>query len=654
MTAFLLPVLLLGTLGPALQQQPTLPPRAWPAMNRIMRRDLAAYRVPGSVFVLVQGDHRVLVRGYGDANIARRERATGSTEFRLGATSSVVTAAAALDLVEHHRLRLHVDVNRELRLFHLAPNYPRPVTLANLLTSTAGLDERHSGRRVLSPRLPQPLARFLGATLPPRVEPPGRVYDYSAFGFALAGYLVQQAARMPFARYTARRLFEPLHMDHSTFQQPLPSGVASRLATGYDSGSHGAPRPAPLEYFNLAPAAGMVSTGNDMADFLEGLLHHGVVRGHRVLPAGLVRSLEARHYSSYPRIAGFPPMPAVAYGFGRFQEDGTMLVEASGAVRGFSSLLAVMPRRHIGFFLAGNTANTNFLFDVQRRLLQRFFPDRRPARSHPLYRSGNLSGLTGSYWTDDYSHTTLEKLDVLGSGLRVSAAGSGKLIARSPGKAPVRLRRVAPLLFEVDRGQTYWAFQTDSKGQVSGVVTGGNSGYLRAPWYGSESYQIPYLAVLLLIFLSAVAVWLVGPLAGAAGASARRKGSGQQNDGPVGKERPWSYGRPARWVGRIIGIDGALILIFVVVTGIAMESAAGTASQHYSWLEYSPPIWLYVLLTVPIVTTILALVSAVGVVLAWPRVWWSLARRLHATLAVLAGLAFIPFLSFWNLLGYHL
>ena len=47
--------------------------------------------------------------------------------------------------------------------------------------------------------------------------------------------------------------------------------------------------------------------------------------------------------------------------------------------------------------------------------------------------------------------------------------------------------------------------------------------------------------------------------------------------------------------------------------------------------------------------------GAIGVsVVSWKQRYWSLAGRLHYTLVVLAGAAFVWFLYTWNLLGYHL
>ena len=40
-------------------------------------------------------------------------------------------------------------------------------------------------------------------------------------------------------------------------------------------------------------------------------------------------------------------------------------------------------------------------------------------------------------------------------------------------------------------------------------------------------------------------------------------------------------------------------------------------------------------------------------VLAWKRSWWTLSARLLHSVYTLAALAFVAYLNYWNLLGFH-
>lgn len=597
-------------------------------MDRVIRHDMATYHVPGLAFIAVRDGKILFARGYGYANLARRQPVVPSrTVFHLGAVSTTFTTAAVLQRAERGRVNLHRNVNRYLTRFHLATTYRRPMTLANLLTNTSGLAVRHIGRRTLNPSGVPPLGPYLAAIMPPRIEPPGAVYSYNAVGFTLAGYIVQSVSRLPFARAVARSLFRPLGMRHSSFAQPPPRSMQQNLATGYDQGRNGAPHPAPEEYFDLTPAEGMAATATDVSRFLLALLDGGHFKGKRILRADTVRAMEAQHFTGYPRLRGFPPFPAVAYGFGRYYHRGKLLVEQSGTVRGFSDLLALVPRQRFGFFIAGTIAHDSYLFDLQRRLLARAFPHpRRPVR-HPAYRSSqrSLNRFAGSYWSDEYAPTTIEKLRQLVNQVQVTPQRPETLIAHFWTGQTVRVRRVAPLLFQAGASNTFWAFQL-ARGRVIRMIPGGNEVYDKITWYESTAVQLGYLAGLVLIFLSGVIVWLIVPLTR----------------------------RQAPLLGVLAGLVSGLALLFLALLAAALWSAVSTQAQHYSWLEYGAPPWAYGLLSLPLLSTALTPLLLSATIVAWRVTAWPLALRLHHSLVALAALAFIPFLLFWNLLGFHL
>lgn len=592
-------------------------------MAAAMRHDLAAYHVPGIVFVAVHGERIVDSAGVGYADLARhRPMRPGRTVIELGAVSAILTTICVLQLAEQGRVGLHRGVNRYLTGFRVRALDRRPITLASLLTNTAGIASRHIGRRTLDRHGVHRLGAYLAAQLPPQLRPAGAAYSYSAFSFGLAGAVVQDVARRPFARYAAAHLFGPLRMRHSSARQPTPPPLLRAMATGYDVAG-GSPRAAPPEYFNLAPAEGMVATADDMARLLRALLSGGAPILHR----RTVRLLEAKHFSSYPRLRGFPPFPAIAYGFGRYEHNGRLVLEQSGTVRGFSDLLALLPAQRFGIFIAGNTARDSYLFALQRRLLDRYHPAPARPRRYPPDATARppLGRFAGSYWSDEYAPDTIEKLRQLVNQVQVSTAGPVTLSAHFWSGGTVRARRVAPLLFQAGGG-TFWAFRRGPRGVVARLIPGGNAVYDRIPWYASTTVQIAYLAILLLIFLSGIAVWVIRPLI-------RRRGPDLS--------------------GLLGAAVCALNVLFLVLLGVALWSAVSTQAEHYSWLEYGAPPAVYALLCLPLLsaalTPILAAVSIAG--------WWrgrgsAWARSYHSVVA-LAALAFLPFLAFWNLIGFH-
>jgi CubicO group peptidase (beta-lactamase class C family) len=92
-------------------------------------------------------DRVVFQKGYGLARPAKEVSADPEvTAYNAGSCSKLFVATAALQLREQGKIRLDEDVNRYLKRFQLEATYPRPVTMADLLTHTGGIEDRTLGR----------------------------------------------------------------------------------------------------------------------------------------------------------------------------------------------------------------------------------------------------------------------------------------------------------------------------------------------------------------------------------------------------------------------------------------------------------------------------------------------------------------------------
>ena len=92
-----------------------------------------------------------------------------------------------MQLVERGRLDLHADVNQYLTAIRIPATFPEQVTLAHLLTHTAGFEDRKFGFYARNAAELMPLGTFLAIHMPARIFPPGEVSASSNYGAALAG-----------------------------------------------------------------------------------------------------------------------------------------------------------------------------------------------------------------------------------------------------------------------------------------------------------------------------------------------------------------------------------------------------------------------------------------------------------------------------------
>lgn len=189
------------------------------------------------------------------------------TLFPFASLTKPSLATAVLRLVERGALSLALPVGA----LPGAPAHWRAVTVAQLLTHTAGFSEYVPGVEQLEARA-APAADYVRAALaePPRF-PPGTRVLYSNAGFQVLGALVEHATGEPIPDLLDRETFAPLGMATATLR-PLsrPGARTARVELGARAGQ---PR---TELYNspyfkrLARAdAGLFAAPRDVARLLE-------------------------------------------------------------------------------------------------------------------------------------------------------------------------------------------------------------------------------------------------------------------------------------------------------------------------------------------------------------------------------------------------
>ena len=153
------------------------------------------------------------------------------------------------------------------------------VTLRRLLSHTAGFGDGFGFPGYAQgdplPTLPQILDGLPPAVTAPKAvrlnARPGERFRYSGGGYCVVQLLIEEATGQPFARHIREVILDPLAMEHSTFEQPLPQRLAPSAASGHRSGLGRIVRGEKIKggshvYPELA-AAGLWTTPTDLARF---------------------------------------------------------------------------------------------------------------------------------------------------------------------------------------------------------------------------------------------------------------------------------------------------------------------------------------------------------------------------------------------------
>ena len=319
---------------------------AW--LDGFMPYALEQTDVAGSVVVVVKDGKVLLKKGYGFSDLAKRTPVDADkTLFRPGSISKLFTWTSVMQLVEQGKLDLDADVNQYID-FKIPPFEGKPVTLRNIMTHTTGMEEVIRGLIANNESEILPLDATLKHWIPARIYAPGTTPAYSNYATALAGYIVQRVSGEPFDQYVEQHIFTPLHMQHSTFRQPVQKDLLAMTSKGYDTASDGKEKP--YEYINLAPAGSLASTGADMGNFMIAHLQDGEFGGQRILRADTAREMHGTGQVSVG------PLNKMMLGFYETTANGHRAIAHGGDTQWFHSDLQLFLDDNVGIYVSTNSS----------------------------------------------------------------------------------------------------------------------------------------------------------------------------------------------------------------------------------------------------------------------------------------------------------
>lgn len=464
---------------------------------------LKKYNLPGAVICIIKDGKVVLNKGYGYSNIETKKPVNPkNTLFRLASVSKIFTGIAAMQMVEQKKLDLNKDINTYLKNFRFKYLTDRPVYLRDLLTHTAGFDDRYIGKSAHSEAESIPLDKFIPKFKPEFLYPSGEIYTYSNYGIALAAYLVQLAANTQFDKYTANNIFQPLDMQNTFYR--LPKGRENDLVIGYWD-DNGKPRPFAFDFLNDYPAGQLLSTSEDVSKFILAFLNKGEWKGNRILSEESVKAMESIQFTHNKALQA-----ACGYIFTIDTLNNQKIIMHDGGYVGTSTRLLMLPDKNTGFFIACNELNSGFNYDITDIILNSLFPVKKDTvKKYPLTQlppyERNVDKFTGYYRFTRYSHKGLEKLGILfgmyGGDMLIKKNENGMLIMPDLAGNPRRLIQVKPLLFQSIDDDYRIGFRQDKDGKITHVFTNGVSAMEKVHFLYSTVMQQSLMIICLVIFV---------------------------------------------------------------------------------------------------------------------------------------------------------
>ncbi len=301
-----------------------------------------------------------------------RAAVDADTVFRIGSMGKTLTATAVMQLRDEGKLALDDPAERyvpELAdVVYLRRDAAR-MTVWNLLTHSSGLPEwgpysfTDDGHEITEPEVRRTIP---GTAL---VLTTGSGNNYSNVGMISAGFVVEQASGLPFRRYVTERIFRPLGMTASVWnEEDVPR---AHVAKGYRD--EGGVRTSPKNWRIGAtvPAGGAYSSVRDLARFVAMQLSAWVDRDRPdtgpVRRASL-REMHIPHFSGPGRIRTAGPespwlvelrVESIGLGWEIFStcDFDRVVFKGGGQEDGYAGYMAMLPMSQIGVVALWNSGN---------------------------------------------------------------------------------------------------------------------------------------------------------------------------------------------------------------------------------------------------------------------------------------------------------
>jgi CubicO group peptidase (beta-lactamase class C family) len=349
---------------------------------------MKASEVPGAAVAIVENGKVTLARGYGLRARGSDEAVDAATLFQIGSTTKAFTATALAILVEEGKLAWDDRVIDHLPDFRMYdPWVTREITVRDLLVHRSGLG-RGQGDLLFVPsneisradmvrriRFMKPATSFRSA------------FAYDNVLYAVAGQVVEAASGKTWEDFVEERILAPAGMKTAVTNDV---DRLSRANRAYPHGRIGELRGVGEQQLfdekkvalgaNVGPAGAIAAGADDLGRWLQLQLGSGQLPDseRRIFSEENARQM----WQAVVPVPVTPLPPAFqdatprfrSYALGWFVQDyrGHRIVQHAGGTQGFRAVVVLIPDRNVGFAIANNSEDNEFVPGLQYELLDHY------------------------------------------------------------------------------------------------------------------------------------------------------------------------------------------------------------------------------------------------------------------------------------------
>jgi CubicO group peptidase (beta-lactamase class C family) len=316
---------------------------------------MALHRIPGLSVAVIDGHRLAWAKTYGVREAGRPEPVTLDTLFQAGSISKPVAAMAVLHHLQAGRWTLDENINDKLISWKLPDNEftkDQKATLRRLLSHSAGTTVHGFPGYAVTEPVPT-LAQVLDGEKPANTAAvrvdlvPGSRTRYSGGGTSIVQLMMVDQLKKPFPQIMREAVIDPLGLEHSTYEQPLPPARAAMAASG--TRASGKVVEGRWHIYPEMAAAGLWTTASDLARIAIEVSNAKAGRSARVLSQATTKLMLTKQSDSFG--IGF----AVDADSDRFGHN--------GADEGFQAYLTAFADSGRGIVIMANSDSGFMIFD---------------------------------------------------------------------------------------------------------------------------------------------------------------------------------------------------------------------------------------------------------------------------------------------------
>ena len=344
------------------------------SLDNYVERGLKDWNLPGLSVVIVKDGRVVLMKGYGIRDIETKKRVDENTLFMIASNTKLFTGTTLALLEAEGKLSLDDPITQYFPSYRLYDTCTtRLVSIRDLLSHRIGTKTFEGdftfwntdlSREEIMKRM-----RYLKPPFHFRQE-----FGYCNSCFLTAGQVVQVITDDSWEHFVQSHFLRPLNMNQSLV---LSTGIASQenVATPYTTNYSDKLNKVPFDNWNnLAPAASIISSVNDLSHWLLMQLDSGRYMGKEIIPWKAIQ--ETRKANSWVRSGKSPRYPThfEGYGLGLFMSDyaGRQIFWHTGGAGGMVSNVCFVPEEKLGIAILTNNDNQDFFEDLRHQILDAY------------------------------------------------------------------------------------------------------------------------------------------------------------------------------------------------------------------------------------------------------------------------------------------